>query len=73
MLEFHVIPIKSGLWRVVNVSEEPQRLAGSVWLSPRMFRLWRIAYRRWYVTKGHRLASSPEMWVETSVADRLGM
>ncbi len=60
----HVIPLKSGLWRTVYVQPEPfPKFDGATWLSPKMFSLWQIAYRRWWVVKGHRLAISPEMWM----------
>lgn len=62
--EMHVIPLKNGLWRVVNVSAIPERIEGAAWLSPEMFQLWSIAYRLWWATKGRRLAISPEMWME---------
>lgn len=46
----YVIPLKSGMWRTVKMSE-------------RRYRRWRSAYRAWYAARGHRLAISPEMWM----------
>lgn len=45
----YVIPLKNGMWRTVP-------------MTPQRYERWRLAYRRWWATKGHRLAISPEMW-----------
>jgi hypothetical protein len=50
-LSVHVIPLKNGRWRTVAMS--PARTAR-----------WQRAYDAWWAEKGHRLAISPEMWVE---------
>jgi hypothetical protein len=60
-----VLPTKAGLWRVVYVAPTPDREkvdGAAAWMSPKMYDLWQIAYRRWWAVKGHRLALSPEMW-----------
>ena len=49
--KLHVIPLKRGTWRTVWMTE------------PRRVR-WQTAYQAWWTRKGHRLAISPEMWVE---------
>jgi hypothetical protein len=48
----YVIPLKNGRWRVVQMGD-------------RRYAHWFLVYRRWWVTKGHRLAISPEMWRES--------
>jgi diadenosine tetraphosphate (Ap4A) HIT family hydrolase len=61
-LSIHVIPLKSGCWRVVQVGEKPSPIKGMVWLSPQMLARWTKAYQEWWERKGQRLAISPEMW-----------
>lgn len=46
-----MIPLKNGRWRVVQ-------------MTPERYARWSLAYRRWWATKGRRLALSPEMWVK---------
>lgn len=47
----YVIPLKDGRWRVVRMSDARHAH-------------WMLVWRRWWATKGRRLAISPEMWVE---------
>lgn len=47
----HVIPTKSGMWRAVMMSADRAK-----W--------WQRSWEAWWAFKGHRLAISPEMWVE---------
>jgi hypothetical protein len=47
--QIHVIPLKNGLWRPVEMTRERAR-----W--------WYRAWRQWFDNKGKRLAISPEMW-----------
>ncbi len=50
-MKVYVIPTKSGMWRVVTMDDA-------------RYAHWHLCYRRWYATKGHRLAISPEMWMK---------
>jgi hypothetical protein len=43
--------MKNGLWRTCMMTDARNRR-------------WTKAWRTWYDKKGHRLAISPEMWVE---------
>lgn len=48
-LKIHVVPLKSGLWRVCRMSE----LRAAYWL---------LAWNRWWRAQGKAMSPSPEMW-----------
>ena len=63
-MDFMVIPVKSGNWRIVALSEVPLDKTEVPYARFSIHRLdvWNKAYKAWWERKGHRLALSPEMW-----------
>lgn len=59
-----VLPLKNGNWRLVRCTDDTDVIDGAVRLSPAMVYRWRMAWRMFWMTRGRRLAISPEMWLK---------